>query len=1699
MPLTSFERPMLDLRNPVPDSTPTRGRAIAVQNVNLTAAPSDEIDPIWSLDGTKIYFASNGEDTDNDGRIDRVRPDGTYHIWVMNPDGSGQRQLTFDPGNQVEPALSPNGLRLAYASNEAGDYDIYLMTLPSGPKKRLALGGSDERQPTWSAGGDKVAFASDYQTGIPKIWSMNADGTLPQMLSSAGPNEDSHPRWSPDGKRILFQSNGVDSDQDGRIDGASPDVNIWTMSYFGSEQTQITGLQLTAGYITDKDPRWSQDGSLILFASDRADTDNDGIFDATADFNIYYLSNGDRETATSSPAVRLTQRSATEFNPLTENEEMPTLFPHNYLYNPKIAFVSDQTGDHDIWITSIDDITDPRLEELPTVTPRQTIPGETVTITARVSDQESGVQAVYAQIRDPDDRVTDALGQDHKVYFVQPDNTNPALDAASWYVWSEVDCHQVDAQTYAYRIPRYRPGADTLLGQPPDPGWLRLYDDGQHGDGAAGDGVYGNTWRTPTNAPSDFYLDIIAYDNAGNWKMYDGVWGFTTQQFTATRGVLLVMDYAHGQKFMYGERGNFQYEMRYFPTWFPVESHYTRNPTGMSPFDADPAVYANNIVNLSQLGGVPPPAYALSSYAVDTFRQGLETENYDLWRVICRGRINPDVLAAYMPRQVPQPDFQDPYGAERLQLVAERCVFWVSPYSGNLWVGDGTIVDADTQVKLVDFLNKGGRLVVTGQDVAWALTRGGTASSPLLERMGVQYSDDAPAWTVPGFSMADDRLFMNASGGAPTSHPGFGYWGEPGEPAELHMPVWSFPIFAGSLLAGIDLSSTSAREQANHTDTDAAGNQYWIDAVTPIAPAETAYTYNPNAGVVSSDGVAAVRRVDNETQARSLFFAFGLEGVNREYFDDNNLGDHCHNVRNHLVHNAICWLRTGTIYGKVIFTAGLAPAKDALVQAYLGNTLVGQARTRADGTYEIQGLPPAVYRCVAVLPGFSYDHAKSDSVHGAGRREMNFHLSEAPPGSISGRVTEADGTTAIAGASVTATLQGQYKGETIQKSVQSDQFGAYTISDLPTGLYEVKATAEGFAEQTYSGLVTVNAGAETANINFIMGGVPGGVTGTVTRESDNSVVAGATVELRRTDTLVAQTVTDDNGRFTFSNIGAGTYEIHVTGGAGILPTMVTVVVQPNTQVRRNVVAKTPPPAQIAGLVTDSAGNPVAGVRIEAYQGTQLVKSVLTGDVVEEGGNRYNYKLTGLAAGQYDVRASKGGFSGGSTRVTLQESQQLFNVNFTLESLHVFSSGLSMVSTPYDYSTRDPGNLLGLATNQVKIAHWVGTRYAYYPEAPADRFRNGAGYFLLLDKAVSLTQEGTPIDTSKPKALRLTAGWNMIGNPFPFAVNWFDAQVQVGAETISLNEAISRDLIKNALWTYSNGEYRLAFQLMPWEGYWVKATQDLTVLIPNVAARSAQIDPYRIRRATEDGWTLQLVASAGNFRDASNYLGVATQAREEYDPGHDVLEAPPTGMADWVQLTFPHRSGWGHNSGDYAVDIRSRVAKERVWEFEVSTSLADRDVTLTWPNVGQLPKGYTAMLEDVDAGARRLLRSTGFYTFRSPAQGGARRFRLRISKETSARLAVSGLKITPTRAGGSELSFDLSEPATVRVQILGAGGRLIREVSAGQARAAGVNSVYWDGRDSRGVTLGYGLFLYQVEAVAEDGRTVREMRPFVNVR
>jgi Tol biopolymer transport system component len=91
---------------------------------NLTeASASGEFDPAWSPDGTKIAFAS-----------DR---DGNPEIYVMNADGSDATRLTNDPGHDWNPAWAPDGSRIAFESDRDGAVAVYTMELDGSNPVRL--------------------------------------------------------------------------------------------------------------------------------------------------------------------------------------------------------------------------------------------------------------------------------------------------------------------------------------------------------------------------------------------------------------------------------------------------------------------------------------------------------------------------------------------------------------------------------------------------------------------------------------------------------------------------------------------------------------------------------------------------------------------------------------------------------------------------------------------------------------------------------------------------------------------------------------------------------------------------------------------------------------------------------------------------------------------------------------------------------------------------------------------------------------------------------------------------------------------------------------------------------------------------------------------------------------------------------------------------------------------------------------------------------------------------------------------------------------------------------------------------------------------------------------------------------------------------------------------------------------------------
>ncbi|HYE86131.1 MAG TPA: hypothetical protein VEA16_07235, partial [Vicinamibacterales bacterium] len=99
----------------------------------------------WSRDGGMLIIGLRQNDTGDD-------------LWVQPPvEHTAARPYAVAPFDQVYGVLSPDGARLAYASNESGQFDIYLDTFPKpGARVRLTTAGATE--PRWSAGGNELFF-----------------------------------------------------------------------------------------------------------------------------------------------------------------------------------------------------------------------------------------------------------------------------------------------------------------------------------------------------------------------------------------------------------------------------------------------------------------------------------------------------------------------------------------------------------------------------------------------------------------------------------------------------------------------------------------------------------------------------------------------------------------------------------------------------------------------------------------------------------------------------------------------------------------------------------------------------------------------------------------------------------------------------------------------------------------------------------------------------------------------------------------------------------------------------------------------------------------------------------------------------------------------------------------------------------------------------------------------------------------------------------------------------------------------------------------------------------------------------------------------------------------------------------------------------------------------------------------------------
>jgi Tol biopolymer transport system component len=195
-------------------------------------------------------------------------------LWVVNPDGTGERKLPHLPQSSDDnPDWSPDGSTIAF-DRCATRCEVWTIKSDGTGARRLGPnclrrtdpGCRDRATPAWSPSGKQIAFSGGsgpLRNGTPEfneVYVMNADGTHAHPITSVTASKPfamdvQSPMWSPDGKQLVFEV--------WNLSNADPPNRraLYVVNSDGSGLRQLTDWSLNGG----DSPDWSPDGSSILF------------------------------------------------------------------------------------------------------------------------------------------------------------------------------------------------------------------------------------------------------------------------------------------------------------------------------------------------------------------------------------------------------------------------------------------------------------------------------------------------------------------------------------------------------------------------------------------------------------------------------------------------------------------------------------------------------------------------------------------------------------------------------------------------------------------------------------------------------------------------------------------------------------------------------------------------------------------------------------------------------------------------------------------------------------------------------------------------------------------------------------------------------------------------------------------------------------------------------------------------------------------------------------------------------------------------------------------------------------------------------------------------------------------------------------------------------------------------------------------
>lgn len=215
--------------------------------VAVTQDAALDWNPVWSPDGKYLYYLSDRDGTRNLWRV-RIDGDsgqvlspprsitlpsarttafsisksGREMVFVQSNVTSNLQKIGFDPVRETvtgvpvaitqgakqyrSPSASPDGGWLTFTSRGKQE-DIYTVRTDGSQLRQLTSDPEPDRWPIWSPDGKRIGFES-IRNGRQQLWTVNADGTGLQQITFESEGEPWLPVWSPDGKKTAYFDRG---------------------------------------------------------------------------------------------------------------------------------------------------------------------------------------------------------------------------------------------------------------------------------------------------------------------------------------------------------------------------------------------------------------------------------------------------------------------------------------------------------------------------------------------------------------------------------------------------------------------------------------------------------------------------------------------------------------------------------------------------------------------------------------------------------------------------------------------------------------------------------------------------------------------------------------------------------------------------------------------------------------------------------------------------------------------------------------------------------------------------------------------------------------------------------------------------------------------------------------------------------------------------------------------------------------------------------------------------------------------------------------------------------------------------------------------------------------------------------------------------------------------------------------------------